>query len=314
MKMRYKSMVFLVALIIVFVSVILFSSLQSEPKINEQKMENEVSDTFPSYKVDITEDKKIFAVENYIDDETFLILKQIYEQFDFNGRFCQGDQSKTNLYKDQYNRFLKGEIPVLDRITGEEYYIYDYQTFKVDVELDIFDLKRYTYYFFDMDGDDNPELCIKDDVNSIFIIKYEEELDQIISWYEIVRAPVSILGTEKLINYGGNSEGIIKLNGEGEWEYAIWFEIVGYEDRLWYMVSLPIYYEDNNMENSLNNEIKTQGFYDEDQHIYYFLVTEEQYNELIEEYRKAVKASEEAIKEVSFTYDELFNGSMQNIT
>ena len=46
-----------------------------------------------------------------------------------------------------------------------------------------------------MDGDENPELCIKDEVNTLYIIKYEEELDEIILWLRSVRAPVYLLGT-----------------------------------------------------------------------------------------------------------------------
>lgn len=215
---------------------------------------------------ELLEERKVLSEENYIDEEAFLTLKEIYGQIDFNGVFYQGNQSKADLYKAQFNRFLKGEIPILEKETGEEVYIYDYQIFKEDVELDIFDLNRYTYYYFDMDGDDNPELCIKDDVSSVFVIKYDE----------------------------------------GEWEYGVWFKTEYNKDGIWYMVSLPRYYTQSDKSFELDDKIRRQGFYDNSQHLYYFLVTEEQYNELTHAYVEAYQLAEEKRQEVTYSYEELF--------
>ncbi len=72
-----------------------------------------------------------------------------------------------NIYKKKYNQFLKGERFIIDNVTGEKLYLWESEFWNCNVQL-------YTYYFFDMDGDENPELCIKDEVNTLYIIKYEE--------------------------------------------------------------------------------------------------------------------------------------------
>lgn len=253
-----------------------------------------------------TETENEETVDTYIDGDAFLALKEIYGQIDFSVVFYQGDQSKDDLYKAQFNRFLKGEIPILEKETGEEVYIYNYQIFETDVELDRFDLNRYTYYYFDMDGDDNPELCIQVDGNSYFVIKYDEESNQIIAWLEMIRTPLIILGTKKLGYCGSNMKALFVLNDDGEWEYGVWFKTEYNENGFWYMVSLPRYYTQNGRVFNLDDKIKKQGIFDADQHLYYFLVTEEQYNELSEEYNNAVKTSVEAVKEVCYAYGELF--------
>lgn len=98
-----------------------------------------------------------------------------------------------------------------------------------------------------MDEDENPELCIKDEVNTLYIIKYEEELDEIILWLRRVRAPVYLLGTGKLMHADkdGSGEAFIQLSESGEWEYSVWFKkeihpsSQGTESEYWYFVTLP---------------------------------------------------------------------------
>ena len=41
-----------------------------------------------------------------------------------------------------------------------------------------------------MDGDNYPELCIQDEVSTLYIIKYEAKTDEILLWMRSVRAPI----------------------------------------------------------------------------------------------------------------------------
>lgn len=57
----------------------------------------------------------------------------------------------------------------------------------------------YLYYYDDMGGDDNFELGIQVDGNSYFVIKYEKEANQIVSWHEIVHYYFCLLSINKLV-------------------------------------------------------------------------------------------------------------------
>lgn len=56
----------------------------------------------------------------------------------------------------------------------------------------------------------------------------------------------------------------------------------------------------------VTDEIKEEGYYDKGHAIYYFKVTEKQYNELTKNYFEAEQLAKENIKKVSYTYEELF--------
>jgi hypothetical protein len=72
-----------------------------------------------------------------------------------------------------------------------------------------------------------------------------------------------------------------------------------------YFVTLPRY-ADKSEEIKITDEMAQQGYVDLYDNVLYFCVTEVQYNELIKNYMKAETLSEEMIKEVTFTYSELF--------
>lgn len=57
----------------------------------------------------------------------------------------------------------------------------------------------------------------------------------------------------------------------------------------------------------ISDEIKQQGIFNELQKMYYYRVTEEQYDELTEKYIEALNASMKDIRIVTFTYEELFS-------
>ena len=65
-----------------------------------------------------------------------------------------------------------------------------------------------------------------------------------------------------------------------------------------YLISLPEYIE-------LRDDMIDQAIYIDER--YYFRVTEKQFEELTEDYEEAVKASYDALDEVTYTYTELFD-------
>jgi len=73
------------------------------------------------------------------------------------------------------------------------------------------------------------------------------------------------------------------------------------------MVALPIYESINN-ETIISDEIiaKSYSYINDDTRVYYFRVTEDQYNELTKNYFLARELATDKIKEVRYTYDELF--------
>ena len=48
---------------------------------------------------------------------------------------------------------------------------------------------EHRYYFFDMNGDDNPELCVTDNRSFLYVLQYDEKKDRITVWKEYIPAP-----------------------------------------------------------------------------------------------------------------------------
>lgn len=236
--------------------------------------------------------------ESYIDVKLFEKIKTVYNTIDFLGNYDLGDVSTYEIYKKKYKQFLQGEQPVIDKYTGESLYIWE-------SELNNYKIDQFTYYYFDMDGDNYPELCIQDEVSTLYIIKYEAKTDEILLWMRSVRAPIYVLGTKKLIHTekDGSGEAYIELNENGEWEFSLWLK----KEMGTFFITFPHYYDELDKEKELSDEIKKQGIFNEHQKLYYFRVTEQQYNELSENYEKSVKLSMEKIKTITYTYEELFN-------
>lgn len=78
------------------------------------------------------------------------------------------------------------------------------------------------------------------------------------------------------------------------------------------VVMLPKYALHKDAEKEKNTELtetmKSQGIYTRLGGKWYFRITDEQYDELAESYWKAYDIAQEKIKEVTYTYDELFGG------
>ena len=62
----------------------------------------------------------------------------------------------------------------------------------------------------------------------------------------------------------------------------------------------------------LNWTVKRQGYYDESRELFFFHVTEEQYNELTNSFFEAYSELDIKRREVTYTYEELIEGGVMN--
>lgn len=313
MRNKIIASIFIVAIIGCLV-IVLPEKLEANTGSQEKVADSEVKTSTSLSDTNSSGDKAISPYEkiNYIDNEVFSVIKNAYANLDYKISFNQGSTETYDLYKSQFKKLLNNEVTFIDNETEEDYYINQYGFFSIDVELGLYDLNKYTYYFFDIDGDERPELCISDKARFTYVIKYNEDLKQFSVWQKYETPTLILMGTKKVAISGNARTGYFLLNKDAEYEQYLWFKVEGYTDsksktdNYCFMVTLP-----QNMspdtEDTLSESLKNQAMFDEHQQLYYFRVTEEQYNELTKEYIKAVDLSRDAINEVSFTYEELFN-------
>lgn len=247
--------------------------------------------------------------ENYIDYEAFDYIRKCYNNIDFFSDFNTCDSSVNEYYKKQYLRLLDCEVKFKVKETDEEYYVNQYSEMNCGDE---YDKKDYVYYYFDADNDSLPELCITDETRFIYIMKYNSDSDEFVLWHEVPTTWIRLLGSRKLWLYSGTSPikyAFYQLDQNGDTECTVMFYIEerykqeSNETETVYMLTLPEF--SNGREGSIPENVKKQSA-QKDSHSYY-RVTEEQWNELTENFFEEKEASKEKIIEVRFTYDELFS-------
>lgn len=243
---------------------------------------------------------------DYVDEKLYAEIKDIYKSIDFTVSFDPGDVTKYDLYKAKFKKFMDGERTVWIKETGKEQYIYEMEEFRMDFEPGEYDAGKYSYYFFDINGDEDPELCVTNKARFVYAFQYDEEQDQIVLWKEYISSTISLMGTQKLAFGGWLGEGLIRLDENGDHVFSVFFKVEGgrsYRNEIedyGYLVSLPEYIE-------LRNDMIEQAIYFEAEESYYFRVTEEQFEELTKDYYDARKAMHAALDEVTYTYTELFD-------
>lgn len=213
----------------------------------------------------------------YADEATFNVIKAAYSKIDFIG-----------------------EIKADNTAAGGEH---------VEAFLKMLDNENSEYYYFDVDEDkyDLPELAVRNSSGEIYVYKYQPETKQCVLWSKLESYWYSLIGSRKVLwtGNGGQYASFYQLSANGETEYETFF---GYrrfnENESFYLVGMPIYAKMQN-EEIVTEYMKTQGAYLSGSGNWCFRITEEQYNEIADEYWEAYLGAQEEIKEVTYSYDEL---------
>lgn len=242
----------------------------------------------------------------FVDNTIFSWIEEAYTSIEYDAEFEMGDLNTYDSYLNAYNRLVNNEITFSYREKYEEFYLCEYGEMKVRGE-EIFEPSEYEYYFLDMDGDEKPELCIRK--YSTYIFKYDEKSDEIRLWHEISSPWERIYGTGALYcDWEGVQHSLCKLNENAEVEFGVYF----CEESTWsngnetHLVTLP-FYADESKQIDITLDMKKQAYYSEEDGLYYFKVTPEQYKEITSEYFEGCELAEEELKKVTYTYEELFD-------
>lgn len=240
----------------------------------------------------------------YVDDETFEVIKKAYEQVDFFGEFESGNEAVYDEYKEKYKELLENDGLVFDEKAG---------TSIPFSQID--DIGRYmernetVYYFFDIDGDDLPELSVHIYGQGIYALDYDTEKDAFSVWYPMGSYAYSLIGTRKVQWHGnGHWLAFYLLDESGEEAcYTFFFGMQKSAESYLAAAMMPKYSEkEKNLK--LTKAMKSQGIYTRSGSEWYFRITKEQYDELSKPYWEAYDRAEEKKKEVTYTYEELFGG------
>lgn len=244
----------------------------------------------------------------YADDETFEAIKAAYEQIDFFGEFQSGNQEVYDEYKEKYKELLENDGLVFD--PEEEVSVPFSQIDIIKYHIENYGLQKFAFYFFDIDGDDLPELSVHYEYGgNICILDYDSKKDVFSVWYPLGSYWYSLIGTKK-VQWMGLGKYLVSyfLDESGKEACETFFFYNRYsEDVYLAIVMLPKYAEEEK-NTELTETMKSQGIYTRLDGQWYFRITDEQYRELAKPYWEAYDMAQEKIKEVTYTYEELFGG------
>lgn len=241
----------------------------------------------------------------YVDERTFEIIKSAYSEVDFTAEFEQGNRESYEDYLKKFWHLLQNDIPFWDRELNRNVFIKDWE--EVYGQYATFDLRKSLYYFFDMNGDGFPELCI-DPQEPVVIFEYDAEKDQCILWAWL--GGKDIIGTGKVMLHP-EYESIIcdffQLNeyGDFELETLFWAEFFFGMGEDINMVMFPNYLAQEKKW-ILTEDIKQQGILEESSGQWFFRITDEQFEELQKPYMEAYNLALERQRKEAYTYEELF--------
>jgi len=265
-------------------------TLENEVTFTDFEHKNEVS----TNDIDKTFNEMIFAEKSIFEN-----LKEQYNLIEFSGEFEVGDIEKYDYYIEKFYDLLNNNQRFFIENTKEEFLFSEYNL----LQSGTYDLNNYVYIFFDVDNDKEPELGVIDVGFSIHIFKYILSKDEFILWKDLSPSYYRLNGSLKArYNRGGTSHIFFTLDENGEMKEIVSFFIMVGPETI-YIVSVP-----KNIDNLSFGiqENKKDAYYVEEDDSYYFRVKEEEFNQLTEDYFEAEKIAEKGIKDVSFSYDELF--------
>lgn len=232
----------------------------------------------------------------FASEESVKLVTDIYDEIGFEGEFQSGDETVYEFYRKKFALLLDGKVKIYDA-EGNESSLYDRYIPMGRLQHQV---KADELYFFDMDGDGLPELCVQG-TSGTYICKYDADSDQYTEWWGAIGSGCRILGTRKMaVYYSGDMERLYLLNSDGYTEYAITFNTSSYQPgKLSYWMSIPDF-EKRLHDGKIPDFIKQQIVYDEYWRTYYLRVTREQYKELVKELYEAGRKAEK--HQVPFSY------------
>lgn len=251
-----------------------------------------------------------YAEMSFADEDVYAFIKSAYASVNWYTEYELGDLTQYDVYKEKYKEFLNNDVPFLNPEIGKEMYINDFLPIKIyDGKTVLYDKNFYDYYYFDMDKDGAPELCISGE-DFISIFKYDISQGTILLWKQIEPSYYSLNGSGAIRWENGSGNVFYNLDENGEEVCSVFFMVRGTYSKEKeqrenvYLVSLPKYTE--KLKDEYEENITCQGYYDKGQSVYYFRVTESQYDELTEDYYQAEEIAIQGLKSVTYSYAELF--------
>ena len=205
-----------------------------------------------------------------VDDVAFEYLKAAYAGIDYYGEYKKWSVEEYEFYLDEYKKLINNEVTfMVDLESGEEAFLNDYGFFAGYMESNetaYMNIKNEDFYYFDMNGDGAPELCI----SSYYIFQYVPELGKCILWGGHVLNPYCLItGSGKLMwNHGLASQisrMFYQLCENGEVEFYVYFFMrneynpLTEESEIVYMVALPRQVI-NNGHKTVSKEIEEQAY------------------------------------------------------
>jgi len=161
-------------------------------------------------------------------------MADIYDEIGFEGEFQSGDQTVYEFYRKKFALLLDGKVKIYDA-EGNESLLYDQYIPKERLQHQI---RAEELYFFDMDGDGLPELCVQG-TSGLYICKYDADADRYIEWWGTTNSGCMILGTRKMADTrSGDIDRLWLFDKDGYLECKITFNTLYQSERL-YMVSIP---------------------------------------------------------------------------
>lgn len=106
-------------------------------------------------------------------EESVKLVADIYEEIGFEGEFQSGDEMVYDFYRQKFALLLDGKVKIYD-LEGNESLLYNRYIPRGCHQVRIQDGDA--LYFFDMDGDGLPELCVQG-VFGTYVCKYDADSD-----------------------------------------------------------------------------------------------------------------------------------------
>jgi len=243
----------------------------------------------------------------FVDEEIFDMIRAAYEEMKYSAEFEKGNLEVYEEYKQKFWCLLQNEVPFRDRETGKEIYIKDWTDAEGEAALS--EIRECVYYFFDMNGDGLPELCIDNHVETV-VFAYDPDTDQYILWARL--GEKDIVGTRKAVWNPAHVDHICDFfqldpYGNLELETLFWAEFFnGYGGRADINMVMFPNYADKEKRWEITEEMKQQGVLEESSRQWFFRITDEQFEELEKPYAEAIKLARERSKQEEYTYEELF--------